>query len=78
MKTQTSQNERILRHLRTAGSITWVEASDSYGVRSLTRRIRDLRDLGHQIIAETKAHKVTGQRYVRYHLVESPAQRAAA
>lgn len=75
---ENSQLGQILRHLRTTGSISWVEAADGYGCRSLTRRIRDLRTAGYQIISENKMHMVTGQRYVRYHLVEQRDQRRAA
>lgn len=72
-----SQADLVLRHLRTTGSITAVEAWDSYGVRSLTRRICDLKERGHEITPETKYHRVTGQKYVRYHLAERIGRRAA-
>jgi hypothetical protein len=62
-----SQNDRILDHLQKVGSISWVEANDLYRVRSLTRRIADLRDLGHKIISEWRKDTL-GQRYTRYSL----------
>jgi hypothetical protein len=62
-----SQNDRILDHLQKVGSISWVEANDLYRVRSLTRRIADLRDLGHKIISEWRTDTL-GQRYTRYSL----------
>ena len=62
-----SQNNKILEHLKSVGSISWVEANDLYRVRSLPRRIKDLRDLGHNIISEWRQDTL-GQRYVRYSL----------
>ena len=60
-----SQNDQILTHLRDIGSISWVEANDLYRVRSLTRRIADLRQRGLKIISEWKTDRL-GQRYTRY------------
>jgi len=62
-----SQNDKILTHLRDVGSITWVEANDLYRIRSLTRRIADLRERGHDIISEWRTDRL-GQRYTRYSL----------
>jgi hypothetical protein len=62
---QMSQNNKILQHLKRVGSISWVEANDLYRVRSLTRRIADLREMGHEIISEWRKDTL-GQRYVRY------------
>ena len=62
-----SQNNKILQHLQRVGSISWVEANDLYRVRSLTRRIADLREKGHKIISEWRQDTL-GQRYVRYSL----------
>jgi len=71
-----NQTDMLLTHLRKAGSISSLEAYDM-GMRSWTRRIRDLREDGHTIISETKRHPTTRQRYVRYHLVEAAQKRAA-
>lgn len=60
-----SQNDKILTHLRDVGSISWVEANDLYRVRSLPRRIADLRQRGFDIISEWKTDRL-GQRYTRY------------
>ena len=49
------------------GSISWVEANDLYRVRSLTRRIADLREAGHDIVSECRKDHL-GQRYTRYSL----------
>ena len=62
-----SQNDKILTHLHDVGSISWVEANDLYRVRSLPRRIADLRQLGFDILSEWKTDRL-GQRYTRYSL----------
>lgn len=64
-----SQNDKILTHLRKAGSISWVEANDLYRVRSLSRRIADLRQSGHDIASEWK-RDLLGQKYTRYSLAQ--------
>lgn len=63
-----SQCDLILAHLKKVGNISFVEAWDSYGVRSLPRRISDLKERGHRITSKEKVHPMTGQRYVRYQL----------
>lgn len=62
-----SQTQKILDHLTKVGSISWVEANDLYRVRSLTRRIADLREAGHDIVGEWRKDHL-GQRYTRYSL----------
>ena len=62
-----SQTQKILDHLTKVGSISWVEANDLYRVRSLTRRIADLREAGHDIASEWRKDHL-GQRYTRYSL----------
>lgn len=63
-----TQNQRILKHLQRAGSITVREALVEYSVASLTKRIQELREMGNDIISTTKRHPITKQRYVRYTL----------
>jgi len=63
-----TQTDKILDHLKTIGSITFVEAVDLYRCRSLPRRIADLREAGHEIISEWRKDKL-GQRYTKYSLV---------
>ena len=58
----------ILTHLLLRGSITNVEAQAVYRVRALPRRISDLEERGVSIERHTKSDP-TGQRYVRYTLV---------
>lgn len=62
-----SQNNQILKHLIDVGSITFLEAVDLYRVRSLPRRIKDLRELGWPIDSEWRKDTL-GQRYTRYSL----------
>ena len=47
-----TQYTKILSHLVDVGSITGLEALDMYRVRSLPRRIADLRENGFQIKSE--------------------------
>lgn len=75
-KTFNSQTSTLLSHLRKTGSVSSLEAYDM-GMRSWTRRIRDLREAGHNIISEPKTHPTTKQRYVRYHLIEKAQPRVA-
>lgn len=64
-----NQNQKLLKHLKKTGHITQREAIMDYSIQSLTRRIRDLRDAGHDIASVPKKHPITGQRYVEYALV---------
>lgn len=63
-----SQTDLLLAHLGSKGSITQVEASALFKIRSLTRRIADLRGNGFDIRSETKWDAVNRQRYVRYYM----------
>lgn len=63
-----SQNELILNHMRKRGYITMREALMDYSIQSLTRRISDLRERGHNIVTDQRRHPVTGQEYTRYSL----------
>ena len=68
-KTGMTQNQLILKHLKKTGSITQREAIVDYSIQSLTKRISELREAGHNIISHFKYHPITGQRYARYELV---------
>ena len=61
------QSQVVLTHLRTAGSISNVEAHAVHRIRSLSRRITEISDAGYAISKERK-RDVTGQIYVRYSL----------
>lgn len=64
-----SQNDKILTHLHDAGSISGLEAWDLYRVRSLPRRIADLRQRGIEIVSDRRKDRL-GQRYVRYSMAQ--------
>lgn len=63
-----TQHDKIMRHLKKAGSITVREAIVEYSIQSLTKVISVLRTNGHKINSNVKYHPVTGQKYVRYTL----------
>lgn len=61
------QAKIVLRHLQTVGNITNVEANAVHRIRSLSRRVTELKHAGYKI--DKKRRKdVTGQFYVRYAL----------
>ena len=62
----SSQTDLLIKYFRRHTDISHFEASGMFKIRSLSRRINDLEELGHRFFRE---HKVddTGQRYVRYH-----------
>lgn len=62
-----TQNETLLTHLRTHGSISPMEANHLYRVAHLARRIKDLKEAGQDITTELKQDP-TGRRYARYYL----------
>jgi hypothetical protein len=70
----TKQLDTIMKHLQTVGSITNREAIVEYNIMSLPRRILDLEGYGVKFNRVRKTHPVTGQRYVRYHLIAEAAQ----
>jgi biotin operon repressor len=65
-----TQLNLILAHLNRADSISQREAMIDYSIQSLTKRISELRQLGHKIETQYKRHPVTNQRYARYVLVK--------
>lgn len=62
-----SQNQMILNHMVDQGSISGLEAAELYRVRSLPRRICDLKEAGFKIISEWREDPL-GQRYKKYRL----------
>lgn len=68
----TPQASQVLEHMRTAGSITGVEAAAVLKVRHLPRRILDLKQAGVSIRKEMKQDS-QGQRYARYWLEQAAA-----
>ena len=63
-----TQNEMILQHIRTHGSITTMEAFQKYGVTRLSGRIWELRKTPN-IIGTPETTK-SGKKSVRYSLKE--------
>jgi hypothetical protein len=49
----TKQLDTIMKHLRTVGSISNLEAITQYNIMSLPRRIKDLKELGVNFITCT-------------------------
>lgn len=62
-----SQNFQILQHLKQGNTITHLEALHLFGSLRLGARIKDLRDMGVNIITETISYN--GKRFARYSLV---------
>lgn len=58
-------NELLIDHLKKVGDITALEAQALYKVRSLSRRIVDIKKQGYAIISVPRVDHA-GQRYVRY------------
>lgn len=65
----------ILDHLKSGRTITAVEAAALWRVRSLTKRIHEIRSMGFNVVSHPQQDS-TGQRYVRYRL-ENTAPAAA-
>lgn len=65
-----SQDEMLFRHLMEVGSITGVEAQTIYKARCVTSNIARLRAKGMNIHTEFKKD-LSGQRYARYHCLDS-------
>ncbi len=63
-----SQNEKILRHMKTYGNITAARAMDWYQIYRLAARVAELRAKGHNIVTEMISPQ--GVRYARYRLVK--------
>lgn len=61
----TPQLRTIAKHFKNHGSITNVEAHAVYGIRSVSSRVAELRNLG-LTINKDQRKDATGQRYTRY------------
>lgn len=60
-----TQEQILLDHFAQRPTITPMEAHTMYKIRSLTRRITELKRQGH-VINRTFRRDQTGQRYARY------------
>lgn len=54
---KTTQCDKIIRHLKTFGSISSLEAITEYGILRLASRIHDLKRQGYNIVSETRTSK---------------------
>lgn len=61
-----TQNKAILQHLRDGNSITFWDAVRDFGVMHLPRRIKDLKEAGHNITDEWETNGE--KRFKRYRL----------
>jgi len=61
----TTQCEQVLKHLRTRGSLTPLDALNEYGIFRLAARCLELRERGHDVIniKQSEGEKTFG-RYV--------------
>lgn len=59
-----TQQDQVLNHINTYGSITPLEALTRYGIMRLAARVKDLKDAGVNIYTEMKVHD--GRRYASY------------
>jgi hypothetical protein len=75
--TLSPQCASLLTLLQSKGSTTALEAAGVYRIRALPRRIADLKAAGYKI-SSVISNDVTGQRYARYYLNETPAVQVAA
>lgn len=62
-----TQNAKLLTHLASGKAITRITADHLYRIAALPRRIADLREAGHKIVA-TRKMDATGRPYVEYTL----------
>lgn len=73
----TPQCRQLLDLLEAKGSVTALEAGGVYRIRSLSRRITDLKQAGYKIVRDL-TKDTTGQRYARYYLKGQVPQAIAA
>lgn len=63
---KTTQCDKIIRHLKTFGSISSLEAITEYGILRLASRIHDLKRQGYDIVSETRTSKNRFEERVSY------------
>lgn len=64
--------QKIVQHIRRAGSISAREAMSDHGITSasLARRICDIEQAGFKVVRDRRVHPITGQKYTRYSIKE--------
>ena len=60
-----TQNEQLIQHLNTYGSVSPLEARHVYQIERLAARINELRKLGIDIVTRLKKD-ANGKRYAEY------------
>ena len=68
-----TQREMLIEHFRNTETLSVMEAHTVYKIRSLPRRIMDLKDMGYEFEHERRTD-ATGQRYMRYIVTKIPTQ----
>jgi len=66
-----NQRDLLIHHFNTTDTISGVEAATIYKIRSLPRRIMDLKVMGYEFSSEWRKDS-SGQRYKRYTMTSSP------
>ena len=66
-----NQKDLLIHHFNTTNTISGVEAASIYKIRSLPRRIMDLKVMGYEFTSEWRKDP-TGQRYKRYTVTLNP------
>jgi hypothetical protein len=68
-----TQKEMLIEHFKDNETLSVMEAHTVYKIRSLPRRIMDLKDMGY-VFEHERRTDATGQRYMRYIVTNIPAQ----
>jgi len=65
--TTTTQNAKLLRHLRDGGTVTVWSGINDLRISSIPRRILDLKEMGHNIVDVWE--RKNGRRFKRWSLI---------
>ena len=63
-----TQNQIVLRHLKSGKTLTAYEAMEKYRILRLAGRIKELREMGYNIVNIPVNDRKTGAHYVKYKL----------
>ena len=67
----SNQRKLLMKHFESRDSISGIEAASIYKIRSLPRRIMDLKEDGYEFSSEWRKDP-TGQLYKRYTITLNP------